>query len=204
MAMSPIWDRSPVWDTVQIAKVAGATSFKFFTTPQGSPDPVSAVNKTLVQTSLTTAQKLGDPESFDVESVQLIFLFGSAEADTDLIINQSVLTFYTNNGLTRSWQGPSLIVPAGVGRVYSTTNAAQNGIPSQLSVLKMEAVVDGNPNPQPIKIGKNENFYWELTFPVSPAPTLTAAVNVKLVLGGRHWYIDRAQAAPVAVAARGA
>ena len=174
---------TPIWSRITIPSVVPNAGLKFFTVPQGQLDPNNQPygGLAVVDTSLQTAQRLGEPESFDIHSLQLWFDPGTLEADIVKLQLAGWVNLWTGNGQVLSLQVPLMLIPAAIGFPFSSANTvhAQNGYPSPGADYRLRQI---------IMWGINENVYAELNF--NGAASLSANVRATLLLSGDHYMVD--------------
>lgn len=179
---APITD-TPIWDRIYLPSTTSPLENLFFAVPRGQPDPNNSSGgaKTKADTSMTRASTLPEPESFTVRKIRLILDANTAEADFATIVNTSWLELRTSGGAIIAWEAPSYIVPAGVGLVFTKSNAStgQNGMPSPAAVYTLV---------RPVELFIGEQFNVHIFF--SSTPTFAAAVKIRCVLEGDHYMID--------------
>lgn len=184
MAQSAPITEEPLYDRVFILSTTSPVDLFFFTTPKGLVDPNTTGAKTYADTNMTQASRLPNPESFDIESIQLIFDMAATIADETKYFNTSWIEIANSAGSNVAWRGPAKIVLAGAGLVAiggpTSANVGQNGYSSVASIMRFQI---------PIRLDVGETFFVKSSF--SAVQSLAADNKVHCVLGGKHYTVYR-------------
>jgi len=166
----------PLYDTTDVASSGdGAYNLQqFFLRPLGDTIPLAATIKTEADTNMSAASKLGTPNRFEMTGFQYKWM--NVDPDDldqtapDLVdaYEQSVFNFFF--GTSRiEWQFPLSRIPSGTmltGNASSgdTTGAVEYGFLHNGRASVKEAW-DVTISGQPVKIGPEETFFVEITWP---------------------------------------
>ena len=183
MAQSPLILDNPIHDTVVILKAGPAQGqINVFTKPQGQANE-AGVSKTFIDTSLTEAGKLPEPESFDVHYLQAIYL-NVPEQDVEQIEALSYCVFQNAGNQIKAFQCTKTLITSGVGFPYTanpglgTAAPANWGYPAPMAVYMLD---------HPILLGINETFQLQWKF---QTVALSANVPVRVIIRGPHYMVD--------------
>ncbi len=170
-------DTQPLYD--RLAYVSGTTTtLRFFTAPQAGA-------KTLVDTNMTLAGELPQPQSFRCYAIGLILGDGAtATEEMNYLDVMSLLheaSFRLHVGEKDKIVGNGIFFPGGVGvapvctGAVATLQAGQSGVADPRAMFTLS---------KPVPIGVSINFFVELQWPAGAVTLVRGNCKIMVVLHG--------------------